>query len=179
MSSHPTSNVCVTGPIDGTTWRHRQQWKYTINCNGSKDELSYSHSHTHTHTHTHSRAHTHAHMHTHAHTHVHVHATHANIRTQTDRQTNILITILHSPTRGRLTASQHSKVTNQRQTKLQKSIENRCPGGSSGGSSSRIFASISKSLRQFLYGNSPVANSTCNITSYHLSSTTATTATYV
>jgi len=54
----------------------------------------------------------------------------------------------------------NEKSAYHRQTKLQKSIENPCPSGRSGGSSSRIFANISKSLRQFLYGNSPVASST-------------------
>ena len=54
-------------------------------------------------------------------------------------------------------------VTDHRQTKLQKSIEKRWLGGSNGGSSSRIFANISKSFRQFLYGNSPVASSTWQV----------------
>src|SRR6218665_1917549 len=46
-------------------------------------------------------------------------------------------------------------------TKSRKSMEKFFPGGRAGWSSSRTFVSISKSVLQFLYGNSPVASSTC------------------
>ena len=51
--------------------------------------------------------------------------------------------------------------THQSLTNEQNSCENSRLGGNSGGSSCKTFVNTSKSVLQFLYGNSPVANSTC------------------
>ena len=50
--------------------------------------------------------------------------------------------------------------TYQSLTKEQNSWENSLLGGNNGGSSCKTLVNTSKSVRQFLYGNSPVANST-------------------
>ena len=64
------------------------------------------------------------------------------------------------PSYDLLNMENFTRVTYQSLTNEQKSIEKPHPGGRSGGSSCSTLVRTSKSVLQFVYGNSPVASST-------------------
>ena len=62
-----------------------------------------------------------------------------------------------------------ARPTHQLDTKRRKSMEKLTSLGKVGGSSSKIFVSISKSVLQPLYGKIPLASSTSDIPRLHTS----------